>query len=412
MRKKIILLPLAMSLAVSVFAQGIEFDQAGLYYEVNSVSDKTLTLLGAVSDSCNGDFVLPVSVTYNGEEYKISDIVEKAFFGCNGMTSIIIPESVIRIGDGAFMYCQSLTDVIINGTPHIGVNAFDRCPNIEAVHAISSTPGEIALFNPFVLDGTHVVPGGNASVNYVNSEQLGRTVTEISGSNPESGSWKCSFSMPYGSVPAASYKASIGILPSPDGKPCYFHPVIYATVPNGKRYIHDPIRYDTIIDSRGRMRLVPTAEYISNDPSKYDVITISEELQIPENAYDLTLELSLDCNEKIREHFSDMMVFDRLSFEPIDTVFALESYAGPFVESVFNNATLYVPEGAVDTYGSADGWKLFKSIVVDPTAPTNVYRVEAPVQETIIYDLYGRKLSAPTGSGIFIINEKKVFVAE
>jgi hypothetical protein len=386
MRKKIILLPLALSLAFSVFAQGIEFDQSGLYYEVNSVSDKTLTLLAAVSDSCYGDFALPASVTYNGEEYKISDIKDRAFSGCARITSIIIPESVIHIGD----------------------NAFYNCPNIEAVYALSPTPGEIDLFNPFVLDGTHAVSDGSVSVNYVNNEQLGRTVTEISGS----GSWRCSFSLPSGYVPAGSYKVSIGILPSHDGKPCYFHPVIYAFVFDGKRSIYDPIKYDTIRDSRGRMRLVESAQYISNDPSKYDVITLSEALEMPENAYNLYLELSLDCNEKIKDQYSNMMVFDRLTFEPIDTTFAVESYAGPFMGKVFKNATLYVPEGAVDAYGSADGWKLFKSITVDPNAPTNVYKVEAPVQETIIYDLNGRKLSAPAGSGISIINGKSVFIAE
>ncbi len=390
MRKKIILLPLAMSLAVSVFAQGIEFDQAGLYYEVNSVSDKTLSLVKAESDSCSGVVALPGSVTYNGVDYKISDIKDRAFSGCDGMTSIIIPESVIRIG----------------------VNAFDKCPNIESVYAASPVTAEILLSNPFVLDGSHVSGGSNSTVNYVFNQELGRNVTMISGNETSPWRWSCDFSMADVSLPAGSYKASLGIVPSADSLSIYFHPIVYTSTSNGRLDLYDPIHYDTIMDSRGRMRLVPSAEYFTNDHSKYDLISFKDALVIPEDNHDLSIELGLNYDERIKDNFSDVIIFDRLILEPIDTVFALESYAGPFMESVFKNATLYVPEGAVDTYRSADGWKLFKSIVVDPTAPTNVYRVEAPVQETVIYDLYGRKLSAPTGSGIFIINGKKVFVAE
>lgn len=393
MRKKIILLPLAMSLAVSVFAQS--FNQGGFYYEVNSVQDKTLSLVKAESDSCSGVVALPGSVTYNGVDYKISDIKDRAFSGCDGMTSIIIPESVIRIG----------------------VNAFDKCPNIESVYAASPVTAEILLSNPFVLDGSHVSGGSNSTVNYVFNQELGRNVTMISGNETSPWRWSCDFSMADVSLPAGSYKASLGIVPSADSLSIYFHPIVYTSTSNGRLDLYDPIHYDTIRDSRGRMRLVASAEYFTNDHSKYDLISFKDALEIPEDNHDLSIELGLNYDERIKDNFSDVIIFDRLILEPIDTVFALESYAGPFVESVFNNATLYVPEGAVDTYGSADGWKLFSNIASAANAPeeiTSVRKVEAPAesQETIIYDLNGRRLSTPAGTGLFIINEKKVFVAE
>jgi len=58
----------------------------------------------------------------------VLSIGENAFLGC-GLVSIIIPNSVSSIGDWAFNYCSELTSVTIgNNVTSIGIGAFAYCP--------------------------------------------------------------------------------------------------------------------------------------------------------------------------------------------------------------------------------------------------------------------------------------------
>ena len=54
---------------------------------------------------------LTLPENYKGENYEIG---ESAFYGCYGLTSVTIPNSVTSIGDDAFYYCYGLTSVHIS----------------------------------------------------------------------------------------------------------------------------------------------------------------------------------------------------------------------------------------------------------------------------------------------------------
>ena len=53
--------------------------------------------------------VLPENVSYKGKTYKVTSIIEYAFYYCLSLTSITIPDSITSIGDRAFDYCHALT---------------------------------------------------------------------------------------------------------------------------------------------------------------------------------------------------------------------------------------------------------------------------------------------------------------
>ena len=77
------------------------------------------------------DTELTLPDTYNGENYRI---VESAFYGCSGLTSITIPEGVTSIGDGAFYGCSGLTAINIpDGVTSIGSSAFSGCSSLESI---------------------------------------------------------------------------------------------------------------------------------------------------------------------------------------------------------------------------------------------------------------------------------------
>ncbi|WP_281525439.1 DUF6567 family protein [Alistipes dispar] len=81
---------------------------------------------------------------------KITSIPEKAFFNCSKLDCIILPESVIEIGDSAFASCHYLKMVYCQSTvpPTLGHKAFARIFHSakiyvpkESVHTYKSTDG-------------------------------------------------------------------------------------------------------------------------------------------------------------------------------------------------------------------------------------------------------------------------------
>ena len=77
-----------------------------------------------------GDLVIPATI--NG--YPVRKIGERAFYQCSGLTSITIPNSVTSIGGYAFYECWGLTSINIpNSVTSIGGNAFSGCSGLTAI---------------------------------------------------------------------------------------------------------------------------------------------------------------------------------------------------------------------------------------------------------------------------------------
>ena len=64
-----------------------------------------------------------------------------AFYGCSGLVSVTIPDGVTSIGFRAFNGCTSLTSVTIgNSVTSIGRYAFKGCSGLTAIHSLNTTP--------------------------------------------------------------------------------------------------------------------------------------------------------------------------------------------------------------------------------------------------------------------------------
>ena len=94
-----------------------------LFYTVEG----THYLVGYVGN----DVILTLPESYNGKSYEMNLY---AFYGCSGLTSVTIPNSVTSFGDSAFSGCSGLTSVIIpNSVTSIGNSAFYNCRGLTSV---------------------------------------------------------------------------------------------------------------------------------------------------------------------------------------------------------------------------------------------------------------------------------------
>lgn len=64
----------------------------------------------------------------------VTNIGPQSFDSCSNLSCVVIPDSVIRIGDGAFIDCSSLTNLVIGrGVTRIGDHSFYSCSELTSL---------------------------------------------------------------------------------------------------------------------------------------------------------------------------------------------------------------------------------------------------------------------------------------
>lgn len=94
-----------------------------------------------------GEIVIPETVKYDGSVFIVTKIGDYAFF-CTDITSVIIPKSVISIGESSFQACNKLKKVTIpESVVSIGQYAFTGCTSIVSIELPNSVKdiGEFAF---------------------------------------------------------------------------------------------------------------------------------------------------------------------------------------------------------------------------------------------------------------------------
>ncbi len=169
-------------LLCSVAANAEDFEVGGIYYRISSESDRTVTVTHSYPyGGYSGKNVeIPSSVMHNGVTYRVTEIDLMAFYDCNDIKSITLPNSITglvsatfygctgelivncdipdnegsstgifygskfskvtigedvrNIGDYAFLGCNSITSLTIqDGVTNIGDGAFSGCSNINSI---------------------------------------------------------------------------------------------------------------------------------------------------------------------------------------------------------------------------------------------------------------------------------------
>ena len=131
----------ALNISTTEEDKGIftETDDGYIFYETG----EKIYLIGYIGNETE----LTLPDTLNGKEY---DLNKKVFYGCDQLTSIIIPDCVPNIENNAFERCSSLVSVSIpDSVKFIGNSAFSECGSLTNV----VIPNSVELIDSSVFNG-------------------------------------------------------------------------------------------------------------------------------------------------------------------------------------------------------------------------------------------------------------------
>ena len=110
-----------------------EVSYNGIIYKILSEDNKTVYVKGVETSDITKANILS-NVTINGEKYNVTSIGELAFFKCEKLVEVSIPNTINTINQYAFLSCTSLKEVTIPGSvPSLRSFAFNDCTSLEKV---------------------------------------------------------------------------------------------------------------------------------------------------------------------------------------------------------------------------------------------------------------------------------------
>lgn len=129
MRTKILTIFLAV-MTTSLWAA--DFKSGDLYYNITSSSEPYSVEVTYETTSLGTNYqgiaavTIPTFVNYDGIDYAVTSIGRKAFYSSKALSSVVIPEGIVNIGDYAFAGCNLESVTIPKSLESIGEGVFTR----------------------------------------------------------------------------------------------------------------------------------------------------------------------------------------------------------------------------------------------------------------------------------------------
>ena len=134
----------------SLTTSAYDFEVDGIRYNILSATDLTVEVT-ASNTEYSGDIVIPATVAHEGNTYSVTSIGYRAFYECENIKTIQIPQSVKSIGLQAFAFCSSLASIEIpDGIKVIAYGTFMSCNNLSSI----SIPNSVVFIGANAFDDT------------------------------------------------------------------------------------------------------------------------------------------------------------------------------------------------------------------------------------------------------------------
>ena len=177
---------LALALLAVLQANALTFEYGQFTYVTTSDTTVRLAYRGWMNPyHVTGHLEIPSTVSYEGVEYSVSEISDNAFAN-NGITSLVIPGTVKRIGINTFYRCP-LTELILEeGVQLIDIGAFAGCHQLETLTLPSSIttikPGAFtcqALKSVYIKGAAYIDTWAFQTCSALEYVTLGKDVSEV-----------------------------------------------------------------------------------------------------------------------------------------------------------------------------------------------------------------------------------------
>ena len=145
-----------------------DFEVNGIYYNVVSLESLTCEVSSPNEEESqySGIISVPSEVTYKGRKLDVIGIGNSAFYDCENLKEVLLPESITSIGSNAFRLCYNLEQVNLPASiSSIGERAFEDCRKLSSV----IIPTSLAKLNSDLFKGCYelkeiVIPANIQSI--------------------------------------------------------------------------------------------------------------------------------------------------------------------------------------------------------------------------------------------------------
>lgn len=110
--RKLLLFIVLLAASVGIALAGTEFEYQGFKFYVADSSSVAIT--GYIGAKPEGKLVLPSKAIYQGKEYFVNRLLEKAFNGCNKITSVYLPATITDIDFHCFRGCTGISEYVFD----------------------------------------------------------------------------------------------------------------------------------------------------------------------------------------------------------------------------------------------------------------------------------------------------------
>ena len=374
----------ALLTVAALCVHAYDFEMDGIYYNILSSTDRTVEVTYKDTDynSYSGEVSIPDKLTYSGIEFTVTEIGKYAFYESTGLSSVKIPDSVVSINDKSFMFCTGMTEIKIpDSVVSIGEDVFWDCGYLKKVDLGNSvvTIGEYAFHGCSNLAGviipnsvTTIGPSAFSMCSSLQSIALPSSVTSIGDNMFE----ECT------SLTSVILSESLTEITEYMFASC----TSLKTIDIPKSVTH--ISLNAFSDS-GLESIVIPDEVIRIEPSAFYGCLNMKEVMIGKSVMNIRSGVFRNCTT----------LTSITSLNPD----APECYSDTFTDVNKVKCKVYVPEGSVDAYKAAEGWKEF--LFIEPISDSGVDETGVDAEDVTAvgyYDLQGVRLDAPA-KGVNIV---------